>query len=99
MDSAAKLADGNCDLEDGSEEGDWRLPTKEEWEEVVDDEDYSFDVLEDAFSAVLTYYYWSSTTFATVTDYAWGVYLGDGNVDYDDKAITYYFVWPVRGGE
>ena len=30
-DSAANLADGQCDLLDGSQAGDWRLPTIEEW--------------------------------------------------------------------
>ena len=40
MSEVATLADGDHGLEDGSEAGDWRLPTKEEWEEFVD-RDYS----------------------------------------------------------
>lgn len=31
----ANLADGHCDLADGSSPGDWRLPTKAEWEEMM----------------------------------------------------------------
>jgi len=36
MAAAANLSDGDYELEDGSLDGDWRLPTKEEWEEFVD---------------------------------------------------------------
>lgn len=34
---AATLNDGECSLSDGSSEGDWRLPTKEEWEATIDE--------------------------------------------------------------
>ena len=33
--AAADLADGQCDLTDGSSAGDWRLPTKAEWEATI----------------------------------------------------------------
>lgn len=33
--AAAALADGACGLSDGSSAGDWRLPTKAEWEEAI----------------------------------------------------------------
>lgn len=33
--AAAALADGACGLSDGSSAGDWRLPTKAEWEETI----------------------------------------------------------------
>jgi hypothetical protein len=33
--AVAGLEDGECDLTDGSSPGDWRLPTKEEWETTV----------------------------------------------------------------
>ena len=35
--NAAALADGQCRLTDGSSAGDWRLPTKEEWEATIAD--------------------------------------------------------------
>ena len=34
--AAAGLEDGECGLTDGSSPGDWRLPTKEEWEKTVE---------------------------------------------------------------
>jgi len=43
-------------------------------------------------------YYWSSTTNANNTDYAWNVNLNNGNVNNNTKVTTYY-AWPVRGGE
>lgn len=33
--AAAALADGTCGLSDGSSAGDWRLPTRAEWEETI----------------------------------------------------------------
>jgi len=33
--AAAALADGQCGLTDGSKPGDWRLPTKAEWEATI----------------------------------------------------------------
>jgi len=33
--AAAGLADGQCGLTDGSSSGDWRLPTKSEWEATI----------------------------------------------------------------
>jgi hypothetical protein len=33
---AAQLMDGTCNLSDGSSPGDWRLPTKEEWEAAIE---------------------------------------------------------------
>lgn len=35
--AALTLSDGRCGLTDGSAEGDWRLPTKEEWEATIAD--------------------------------------------------------------
>ena len=113
MQSAAKLADGQCGLSDGSKTGDWRLPTKEEWEAMVDEkyvdrENYSQPALSnaagtgpwkegDAFSGVQSSIYWSSTTYANSAVFAWGVGLFSGYVSGTGKASTYY-VWPVRGG-
>jgi len=110
MQSAANLADGQCELSDGSKQGDWRLPTKEEWKEMmdtkyVDRENYSQPALSnaagtgpwkegDAFSGVQSGYYWSSTPFAKGT--AWYVYFGSGDVGSDHKTNTGY-VWPLRG--
>jgi len=80
-DAVTSLADGQCGLKDGSVAGDWRLPTKKEWEVFVD-KHYTFRALSnaagtgqwsegDAFSNVRGAGYWSSTPLAGSTDYAW----------------------------
>jgi serine/threonine protein kinase len=108
MQSAANLADGQCGLSDGSKPGDWRLPTKEEWEAMVDKKYWpalsnaaGTDKWKegDAFSGVQSNHYWSSTSNANGTPSAWRVNLnnGYGNVNDGNKTNTEY-VWPVRGG-
>ena len=52
----------------------------------------------DPFTGVQSDLYWSSTTHAAYTTYAWYVSLSEGYVYYDGKTFTYY-VWPVRGGQ
>jgi hypothetical protein len=106
MQWAAKLAHGQCGLNDDSKAGDWRLPTKNEWKAMVDNR-YSYPALSnaagtgkwkegDAFSGVPSYsWYWSSSERSTSS--AWGVNLGGGYVGSIGKAETFY-VWAVRGG-
>ncbi len=103
-DAAASLDDGTCGLTDGSTIEDWRLPTKAEWEGFIVVDTYSNPVLcnaagtahwrdGDAFTAVQSSLYWTSTEFDT--DYAWYVLMLNGNVSYINKAYSTY-VWPVR---
>ncbi len=106
MTAAATLDEGDFAwLTDGSSEGDWRLPTKEEYELFVDNT-YTNPALSnaagdgkwsegDAFTNVQSDYYWSSTEGVASTAYT--VYLGVGYV-YDDYYSTVYelFMWPVR---
>jgi hypothetical protein len=114
MQSAANLASGQCGLRDGSRRGMWRLPSKEEWEAMIDKkyvdrENRNPPALSnaagtgtwkegDAFSGVQASYYWSSTTYAYYTPYVWYVSLNYGPVYTGVKNYTYY-VWPVRGGQ
>ncbi|MEN8216813.1 MAG: DUF1566 domain-containing protein [Pseudomonadota bacterium] len=105
LQTAANLAHGQYGLSDGSMPGMWRLPTKEEWEAMVDKR-YEKPALVnaaetgqwtegDAFLGVQASYYWSSTTDADLRSFAWYVYLYYGYVDITDK--TYFsYVWPVR---
>ena len=107
MQSAANLAHGRCGLRDGSRAGMWRLPTILELEAMMD-EKYDSPTLSnaagtgpwkegDAFSGVQTFYYWSSTPYATDTNDAWFVYFGYGGVVHDGDKTTPVCVWPLRG--
>jgi hypothetical protein len=107
--STAALLDSDtdpCGLTDGSQAGDWRLPTKEEWEEFVCTQYTNPAVCNtegigqwaegDPFMNV--YYiivanYWSSTEYGSPD--AWQMYLRDGSMSHLPKHLAYY-VWPVR---
>jgi len=93
------LANGQQGLTDGSSAGDWRLPTRFELESLLDLSQYSPCLPSGhPFTGVLSSYYWSSTTYAYSTSYAWRVFLSYGFVSYGGKGFANY-VWPVRGGE
>ncbi len=114
MQSAANLASGECGLRDGSMQGMWRLPSKEEWEAMIDEKyvdrkNHSQPTISnaagtgpwkegDVFSDVQSNCYWSSTTDAYNADFAWSVGLGSGDVSGGAKMFTCY-LWPVRGGQ
>lgn len=102
------LSSGACALSDGSHPGDWRLPNREELESLID---FAYGGLAisntagtgqlshgDPFDNVQSSYYWSSTTYAQNTAYAWIVATYDGSVFGFSKSSNYY-VWPVRGGQ
>ena len=102
------LADGACGLTDGSEAGQWRQPTKDELQGIGTDPPTTYyaqypsnwaepgtPFVPAEISAISIY--WSSTTYANFTSYAWFVSIRSGRVGYVDKT-TYYNVWPVRGG-
>ena len=100
---AGILKDGTADanLSDGSVAGDWRLPTKTELVGLVNGEPNlrclsgPCDLY--GFTGLQSSYYWSSSTYAGGTDYAWYVYLSDGDVNVGNKSGSTY-VWPVRSG-
>lgn len=103
MNAAATLNSGEKGLTDGSSEGDWRLPTNEEWGAFVVGR-YTEPALcnaagtsqwtqGDAFIDVQSYLYWSSTEYVAGVAFFGG--LNDGFVGYDSKDRSYY-VWPVR---
>ncbi len=82
---------------------DWRLPTIEEFEALVDTA-YNDPALSnaagdgkwsagDAFIGVQSTIYWSSTESGSNT--AWFVVMNDGYVLYNSKDFSYY-IWPVR---
>jgi len=101
------LENGDCGLSDGSSVGDWRLPNRFELESLLDLAYYDPAlpntagtgkwVEGDPFTNVQSYNYWSSTTYANLTNYAWFMIVDNGIVFHDIKSDSNY-VWPVRGG-
>ena len=75
---------------------DWRLPSKDELSSLVDKK-YT-PTIDPVFTDTKTSYYWSSTSGAGSTDYAWYVSFGNGYVSSSDNTYDYY-VRCVRGGQ
>jgi hypothetical protein len=111
LNTAGTMNGINCgDISNGgSHQIDWRLPNVKELQSLID---FAFDnpalsnavgtakwtTAGDAFTGVQSDRYWSSTTYAFNTDFAWGVYLSLGGVGGVTKSYP-NFVWPVRGGQ
>jgi hypothetical protein len=79
---------------------DWRLPTINELDSIVDlSIPYPGPTIRTAyFPNTQASFYWSSTTYATSTDYPWVVSFLYGNDSYSDKSYSGY-VRAVRGGQ
>jgi hypothetical protein len=94
------LSAGWCGLTDGSSIGNWRLPQIKELQSIIDYSKYNPALpLGHPFTNMQIYSHWSSTTSVNDVDYAWTVYLYNGNVGLKDKSIAFDgYVWPVRGG-
>ncbi|HXH27866.1 MAG TPA: DUF1566 domain-containing protein, partial [Candidatus Polarisedimenticolia bacterium] len=107
---AAGLGDGDCGLTDKSRPGDWRLPTKAEWQAILDQANTNLCSLPSfpdtlgtgccgtdpcVFTGVLSNSYWSSTTVATVPGDAWSVSTALASQSAVAKTGT-GIVWPVR---
>ncbi|MBW1814286.1 MAG: DUF1566 domain-containing protein [Deltaproteobacteria bacterium] len=83
-------------LADGSDEGDWRLPTLTELSGIINEGDESVCHSNmQLFEGVQSNYYWSSSMYVSDTGEAWAVSMSNGNELHDDKFL-YAFVWPVR---
>ena len=75
---------------------DWRLPTRKELAAIVDYNKYDPVIDTTAFPNTMPSYYWSSTTYAYDTGYAWCLYFLYGYDVYCNKSSTCY-VRAVRG--
>ena len=94
------LNSGECDLSDGSSEGDWRLPNVRELHSLVD---YGMNgpALPSGhpFENAQSYDYWSSTYITGNTiGAAWSVSFFQGDVN-STATNNNGYVWPVRGGK
>ena len=76
---------------------DWRLPNKNELITIID-YDVSNPAIDNHFQNTISNYYWSSTTHASNTSYAWFVYFNFGGTYYYSKYGSYY-VRCVRAGQ
>ncbi|MBI4654574.1 MAG: DUF1566 domain-containing protein [Nitrospirae bacterium] len=78
---------------------DWRLPNRKELMSLIDRSKYGPALpTGHPFTNVRSLGYWSSTTYAFNTGYAWFVNMWNGYVDYNFKDFN-GFVWPVRSGQ
>lgn len=92
----------------GSHQTDWRLPNVREMQSLVHYGFYNLALPNtvgtgqysqgDPFIGVQPYYYWTSTTRASNTSWAWSVDMVSGEVNTNLKT-NIYDVWPVRGGQ
>ena len=108
---AAALASGQCGLNDGSKAGDWRLPTLDEWSDMLmiscypqpggptipDRTGTACYLTGDQWAInAQSNVYWSSTSNETIPSAAWAMDLFSREVNGGAKTFNLY-VWPVRG--
>jgi hypothetical protein len=78
----------NCENLTYATQTDWRLPNVKELQSIADYGRYG-PAIDPLFTNTQSFY-WSSTTYASNTTYAWFVYFYSGNVNYDVKTSSYY---------
>ena len=103
------LSAGYCGLIDGSNAGDWRLPSCLELQSLLNLKFYEPALSNSAGTGQWTHgdpfinlltddFYWTSTTVAVDTQDAWNIGTYNGIVVFADKAQYFHHVWCVRGG-
>ncbi len=94
---AATLAHNNCGLTDGSTAGQWRVPTRQELESLLNlgQVNIAAWLNTQGFTNVQANWYWTSTDYAPSPAGAWSVYLNVGYVGAYGKAGS-DGAWAVR---
>jgi Leucine-rich repeat (LRR) protein len=87
-----------CENLDLGNYSDWRLPEKGTLGSITDLNQFYPAINSSVFFGNLSAFYWSSTSTADGTGYAWGVYFYDGYDSINAKDSS-YFVRAVRGGQ
>jgi hypothetical protein len=106
LSAAESLMTGQCGLTDGSAMGDWRLPTRAEWESFMSPQ-YDNPALVNTtgnaqwhegnpFTAVYGGPYLSRTEAYQDTSQVWAADMGKGFTMMTGKGIPTTGVWPVR---
>jgi hypothetical protein len=89
LDNAAGLVLGGHD--------DWRLPNRKEFLSLVDfSQDSPALPAGHPFSNVQLEFYWSGTTLANQTNFAWILSMEEGFIGWVFKNTADYYTWPVR---
>ena len=90
---------GDTSGKNGSHRTDWRLPNRNELTSQLDLGTFSPALPSNhPFSNFQASFYWSSTTFAFDSNFAWFVDFNAGVVSFDGKVDFNGFVLAVRGG-
>ena len=106
MTVTAGLADGQCGLTDGQTYGDWRVPTKTEWEDFVCQQYFEQALCDTVGTGQITEYnpfynlgHTSINYYQTGTkdpyDYPYTMHVPTGHISLGHSTEEYY-VWPVR---
>jgi hypothetical protein len=77
---------------------DWRLPNIKELESIIDDSRYNPSIDTEVFTGATASDYWSSTTYAGISSYAWFVNFSYGYINPYVNSNNCY-VRCVRGGQ
>ncbi|MBF0182916.1 MAG: DUF1566 domain-containing protein [Magnetococcales bacterium] len=90
QEAVAKLAEGSCGLQDGSQAGAWRLPERQELLLLLDWQ------RQGPFVGVEQKNYWSASSVDSAPASAWLVLLSNGYIGYHQKSNAAGLLWPVR---
>ena len=78
---------------------DWRLPTRNQLQSIVDYNESSPPISSTFFPGTVAANHWTSTTNASNTINAWGVNFFNGNASCDYLKTSAYYVRAVRAGQ